>query len=50
MVFHPYNKPLRHKITLKIRKNAISEKNYVKYLGIMIDSGLTWQDHIDCIN
>ena len=26
VVFHPYNKPLRHKITLKIQKKAISEK------------------------
>ena len=49
VVFHPYNKPSKHKITLKIQKKAISEKNHVKYLGIMIDSGLTWQDHIDCI-
>ena len=49
VVFHPYNKPLRQKITLKIQKKAISEKNHVKYLGIMIDSGLTWQEHIDCI-
>ena len=49
VIFHPYNKPLRQKITLKIRKNAISEKSHVKYLGIMIDSGLTWQEHIDCV-
>ena len=49
VVFHPYNKPLRHKITLKIQKKAISEKNHVKYLGIMIDSGLIWQEHIDTI-
>ena len=35
VIFHPYNKPLRQKITLKIRKNAISEKSHVKYLGIM---------------
>ena len=26
VVFHPYNKPLRQKITLKIQKKAISEK------------------------
>ena len=49
MVFHPYNKPLGHKITLKIQKKAISEKNHVKYLGIIIDSGLTWHEHIDCV-
>ena len=50
VVFRPYNKPLKHNITLKIQKNAISEKNHVKYLGIMIDAGLTWQAHIDTIS
>ena len=49
VVFHPYNKPLSHKITLKIQKKTISEKKHVKYLGIMIDSGLIWQEHIDTI-
>ena len=50
VVFRPYNKPLKYNITLKIQKNAISEKNHVKYLGIMIDAGLTWQAHIDTIS
>ena len=26
VVFHPYNKPMKHNITLKIRKKAIAEK------------------------
>ena len=47
MVFYPYNKQLQNKITLKIQKKAIPEKNAVKYLGLMIDSGLTWKIHID---
>ena len=47
VVFHPYNKPLKFNITLKIQKKAITEKKTVKYLGIMIDSGLTWQVQID---
>ena len=42
VVFRPYNKPLKHNITLKIQKKAIAEKKIVKYLGIMIDSGLTY--------
>ena len=41
VIFHPFNKPLKQKITLKMHKNAISEKDHVKYLGIMIDSTLT---------
>ena len=50
VIFHPYNKPVKQKITLKLHKNAISEKESVKYLGIMIDSTLTWQTHIDKIS
>ena len=50
VIFHPYNKPVKHKITLKIQKKAITEKDHVKYLGIMIDSGLTWQSHIDLVS
>ena len=50
VVFHPFNKPLTQKITLKIQKNAISEKDNVKYLGILIDSTLSWINHIDNIS
>ena len=50
VIFHPYNKPVKQKITLKLHKNAISEKESVKYLGIMIDSTLTWKTHIDKIS
>ena len=50
VIFHPYNKPLRQRITLKMHKNAISEKDNVKYLGIIIDSTLTWRIHIDKVS
>ena len=40
VTFHPYN------ITLKINKNAIVEKEYIKYLGVIIDSHLNWKQHI----
>ena len=36
VVFHPYNKPMKQKITLKIHKKAISETEYIKYLCIMV--------------
>ena len=41
-----YNKPFKHNITLIIYKKAISEKDYVKYLGVLIDSTLTWKGRI----
>ena len=45
-MFHPYNKPLTQKNTLKIQKNA----NLRKYLGILIDSILSWKNHIDNVS
>ena len=41
LVFHPYNKPVMQRITIKIHKHAITEKSQIKYLGIMIDATLT---------
>ena len=47
ITFHPYNKPLNRSITLLINKKALSEEKYVKYLGVLIDSSLSWKFHID---
>ena len=33
IVFHPYNKPIKKRITIKINNKAIKEKEYIKYLG-----------------
>ena len=46
LVFHPYNKPVKQMITLKIHKKAIAESEYIKYLGIMVDSTLSWNIHL----
>ena len=46
VIFHPFNKPLKYNVTIKIHKNAIIEKQSIKYLGILIDSTLSWKDHI----
>ena len=37
IVFHPYNKPKKKHITIKINNKAIKEKEYIKYLGVLID-------------
>ena len=49
IIFHPHNKPLNKHITIKIIKIAITEKDHIKSLGVIIDSHLNWKQHILCI-
>ena len=46
IIFHPYNKPMKKRITIKINKKAIKEKESIKYLGVLIDSTLSWKQQI----
>ena len=43
VIFHPYNKPLKHghNVTIIINKTALKESDHIKYLGVMIDSTLS---------
>ena len=50
IIFHPYNKPMKQHITIKINKKAIIEKEFIKYLGILIDSTLSWKQHISNVS
>ena len=36
VIFHPFNKPLKDQITIKINTIALSQKTHLKYLGILI--------------
>ena len=45
IIFHPYNKPLKQHVTLKINNKAIIEKDNIKYLGVIIDSRLNWNSY-----
>ena len=49
VIFHAINKP-NHNVTILINKQAIHKVKYVKYLGILIDSHLTFKDHINELN
>ena len=47
-IFSPPNKPCIN-ITLLINKKAIEQKEYVKYLGVLFDSKLSFCHHISSI-
>ena len=49
VIIHPYNKPLKYNVTIKIHK-AICEKKSIKYLGVLIDSTLSWKEQISNIS
>ena len=49
IIFHPYNKPLKQQVTIKINNTAINEKEYIKYLGVLVDSSLNWKHHISIL-
>ena len=49
VIFAAKNKPLKT-VTLLLNKKAIQQTNYVKYLGILIDSKLTFKDHIMAVS
>ena len=46
VLFHSVNKP-KSSITIKINKKAIEEVKYVKYLGVLIDSHLSFKYHLN---
>ena len=56
VIFHPYQKRIDYSPQLKMfdhctkRMLPLEMKNSVKYLGLMIDSSLSWKSHIDYIS
>jgi hypothetical protein len=52
VIFHPYQKKINYEVDLKIFDNdsnsfiSLERKQYVKYLGLLIDRNLTWKYHI----
>ena len=49
IIFCPINKP-KSPITILINKSALKETDHVRYLGILIDSQLSFKYHIDELN
>ena len=49
VIFSASNKP-RQPVTILINRQAIEQKDSVKYLGVLIDSKLTFKQHITAIS
>ena len=49
VIFSAKNKPLKN-VTLLLNKKAIQQTEYVKYLGILIDSQVTFKNHITTVS
>ena len=49
VIFSAINKP-QIPVTILINRQAIEQKEYVKYLGVLIDSKLTFKHHIAAIS
>ena len=49
VIFSAKNKPQQN-VTIVLNRKAIEEKKSVKYLGILIDSNLSFSDHISALN
>ena len=55
VIFRPSQKKLNYQINIRIYNNASNSetslecKDYVKFLGVLIDKNLTWKYHIDYI-
>ena len=50
LIFHSSQRTVNHNVTLKLDKKAISEKDHIKYLGVLVDSHLNWKHHINSIS
>ena len=53
VIFRPYQKKIDYPVNLKLFNNetrsflSLEQKEYIKYLGIIIDSNLSWKYHVN---
>ena len=46
VIFHSAGKVIWDNITIKIGKKKIHRGNHVRFLGVLLDSALSWKTHI----
>ena len=46
IIFHPPQKVKGHIVKLKVSNREIAQEKFIKYLGLLIDSHLSWKYHI----
>ena len=50
VIFRTQQKKIDHNVTLILNRKAIEQKRFVKYLGLLVDEHLTWEEHINGIS
>ena len=50
VIFHPPQKKLTKSISILVDNKSIEQKDYVKYLGVFIDSHLKFKEHVHQLN
>ena len=46
VIFHSHSKKVSEFIRIKLGRKTINRVNYIKYLGILVDSTLSWKPHV----
>ena len=46
VLFHSSSKKITEFITIKIGRKKIKQENHVRFLGVLLDSTLSWKTHI----
>ena len=49
VIFHPVQKRIPEKVILFINNQSLTEENCIRYLGVYIDSNISWKSHINYI-